>query len=406
MKRLLVIGKKLSNLDYSDWTSCLTRNIVDYQGLLFDCRTIADFAGEASLASILTGYKNAGHPIFVILPDLKNHPSDSRDLRFLPVPVMVKVLKAPGKTLNVASPARPFNDYFDCLKGHEVIFEVKSPPHGHVEPRTTPRIVDNLNRPVCGFIENMNVYLFHPPHRSRESEAFRILVDYFGPEFPEAEPEPAPEWAAALVSAMPGIKEIEDQTAEIAQRIDDLEKNADALSLKKQEIEKWAELLWLDGIALQRRVREALDLLGFQTEMRDPTGHGEDLVATHSAYRFLIEVTGATGSIKIDKARELVQWILDSDTPDKARGVLIGNAFRTEPPQNRPPTTNHKLFTNEVERLAERFDFALLDVRELYKTVVAKLENKGIDIARMCAAMSAKGNVVLAVVATSPTPPA
>jgi hypothetical protein len=157
----------------------------------------------------------------------------------------------------------------------------------------------------------------------------------------------------------------------------------------------WAELLWLDGIPLQKRVREALDFLGFETEMPDPTGHGEELIAKHDTHRFLIEVTGATGSIKIDKARELVQWVLDSESPDRVRGVLVGNPFRNDPPQQRPPTENHKLFTTEVEGLATRFDFALLEVRELYRAILAKLEHKEVNVLKICEAMGLKGRVML-----------
>jgi len=228
MKRLLLIGKKLPRLDSIDWPSCLTYNIVDYQGLVFDCREMRNFADEDALSNALTGYRQAGHPIFVILPT-----SERRNLRFFPFPIVLNVMKAPGKTLNIHNPTQPFVDYYECLQGHEIIFDVNSRQLGIEPPKTKPTIVDNLNRLVCALIPEMNVYLFHPPYRNREAQAFKILVDFFGPEFAEPEPEPVPEWASLLVSAMPGIKEIENKTADIAQRIDDLEKEADALDTQK-----------------------------------------------------------------------------------------------------------------------------------------------------------------------------
>lgn len=357
---------------------------------------MSNFGPEDQLAAILTGYKRAGHPIFVVLP------TGQRDLHFLPFPLVVHVAGAPGRTLNLESSSRqPFTAYFECLKGHEIVFSVSTKHPSQGVPKTIPKVVDNLNRMVCAFADEMNVYLLHPPHRSLEAQAFKILVDFFGPEFAEPEPEPIPEWASSVVSAMPGIEQIESKTGEIARQVDGLEKEADDLNTQKQKIQKWAELLWLDGIPLQKQVREALNFLGFQTEMRDPTGHSEDLIASHGAYRFLIEVTGATGSIKIEKARELVQWILVSDSPGQVRGILVGNPFRKDPPHLRPPTPNHKLFTNEVEELATRFDFALLDVREIYRAIVAKLQGKEIDLTRMCHTMSGKGSVVFEL---SPSP--
>jgi hypothetical protein len=394
MKRLLLIGKKLSRLESIDWASCVTHNILDYQGLLFDCREMGTFTGEDVLCRLLTNYQKAGHPIYVILPDLKDSSTGSRDLQFLPYPVICKVQRATGMTVKLVSDVQPFVGYYQDLRGHEVIFEVSSKNPASLA-HALPTVVDNLNRLVCGSVRSSNLHFFHPPSRAGEVDAFTILIDFFKPDFVEPEPEPPPEWASSIVCNLPGVKQIEEQIAETARQIDVLEREADAKRSKKQDVEKWPELLWLDGISLQERVREAFDFLGFQTEMSDPTGHSEDIVVKHGAYRFLLEVTGAVGSIKIDKGRELLQWILNSASPEQIRGVLIGNAFRKDPPDARPPTANHKLFTNDLEAFAVRFDFALMSVRDLYNLIIAKLEGNDIDLDSMCKAMSGKGIAVL-----------
>jgi hypothetical protein len=89
-----------------------------------------------------------------------------------------------------------------------------------------------------------------------------------------------------------------------------LESQIDGYLGQKQQIERWAELLWLDGIPLQNRVREAFELLGFQTESKNPTGHTHDLVLSCGGDVFYAEVTGATGSIKVGKGRELMHWLI------------------------------------------------------------------------------------------------
>lgn len=183
--------------------------------------------------------------------------------------------------------------------------------------------------------------------------------------------------------------------AELKSRVTALEGQIENHLDKKQQIEKWAELLWLDGLALQDRVREAFAFLGFATESLNPTGHTHDLVIKQEGYTFYAEVTGSTGSIKIDKGRELLQWIIDSPSPERIRGVLIANAFRNLPPDGRPPSANHKIFTAELEQLANRYDFALVDVRELLKLVTARLESKGPDLRTVCQRMSGKGAVSL-----------
>lgn len=162
-------------------------------------------------------------------------------------------------------------------------------------------------------------------------------------------------------------------------------------------LEKWAELLWLDGLLLEARVREAFDLIGFETESKNPSGHTHDLVVKHGDHMFLCEVTGSTGSIKLDKGRELLQWVLDSPDPGNIPGILVCNPYRLEPPNNRPPSPNHKLYVKELEDLANKYDFALVNVEDLLTLVTARLEGKEINIAKVCNKLSKNGPTKLSV---------
>jgi hypothetical protein len=265
-----------------------------------------------TLISTLEQYLVAGHTAYVIVPDLRDGQNQVQ-LQLVPYPFIVE--KAQGLTLSLAQNIPPFDKYIECLQGHEVVIKAV-----HQQTRLVPTIVDNLHRTVCGYLNAWkgHIYLLHAPAKSKEAEAFRIIVEHFKPDFVAPEPEAPPSWASTIIANLPGIREIEKSVAELKSRVTSLEGQIDSHLEKKQQIEKWAELLWLDGVPLQNRVREAFDFLGFQTESVNPTGHTHDLVLKHSGYSFYAEVTGSTGSIKIDKGRECCNGLLIPHPPRKS----------------------------------------------------------------------------------------
>jgi hypothetical protein len=217
------------------------------------------------------------------------------------------------------------------------------------------------------------MYFLHPPDLKNELLAFKVIIEHFGPDPPLASNEPRPSWVDAAAATVPGLKLVQANIREIEKRIRD---ENDALQVEREkanQLSAWADLLWLDGIPLQTKVCEALKLLGVPAQTTSLTGHLGDLTADASGVHFIFEVTGSSGSIGIEKGRQLMQWVVDSPDPTKSKGILVANAFRNDPPDRRPPTPNHKIFVNEVEGLAQRFGLALLDVRELYRVVLSRL---------------------------------
>jgi hypothetical protein len=285
----------------------------------------------------------------------------------------------------------PFGKYLDCLDGHQLYFRQIAPGNQIV----APAIVDNLNHAVCGNLNTVNVYFFHPPINSREKAAFDVIVDHFRPDFAEAELPPPPDWVEEVTSTLPHLSEIERQIQDFERQISSFQASVNHKIEEKQAIMKWADLLWLDGIALQQRVREAFEFLGFHTESPNPTGHMHDLEILHGPNKFFAEITGSVGSIKIDKGRELMQWIIDAPAPEKINGVLIGNAFRKIKPSERPPTPDHKIFTADLEQFAKLRGLALLDVRQIYDILVAKLHGRSPDLEAVSQAMRQRGVVTL-----------
>jgi hypothetical protein len=236
-----------------------------------------------------------------------------------------------------------------------------------------------------------SIYLLHPPSKKLEQKALKVIIDHFKPDpFPISSIS-KPSWVDQAASALPGVAEIQTVRASLGQEI---QLKSDQLKLEEErlrELSNWADLLWLEGLALQTKVAEALNLLGISTGTSDPSGHTSDLTADEGGTHFVFEVTGSSGTIGIEKGRQLMQWVTESSDPANAKGVLVASAFRNEPPENRPPTPDRRIFVIELERFASRYHLALLDIRELYRVVCMKLSGKTVDKSQIVNGFSADG---------------
>ncbi|MGA8408831.1 MAG: hypothetical protein WB680_16765 [Candidatus Acidiferrales bacterium] len=368
-----------------------THNLLDYQGLLLDCRKPSRIAQPQLLTKLLLEFMKNGHSVFVILPEARDLPDGGMPFDILPF-VRLNVRGQKGKTLRQSINTPIFQDYAKALNGHEIVIDpqpMRAPnqPNWHFQTA----ISDNVNTAVCGIYASALV--FHPPALGRDDLMVKAILQHFKPDFEEPEPEEPPEWSRQVASQIPGVAEITARRTQTSQDIARLQSILDADELKQNELEKWTEMLWLAGIPLQTRVSEALALLGIPNESRNPTGHMEDLQGTCMGKPFLFEVTGSTGSIGVEKARQLLQWVGECADPANTKGVLIGNAYRNDPPERRPPSPDHKIFVREVDEMAHRFHFAVVEVRDLFSLVVKKLRGEDIKPEAFCEALQADGQV-------------
>jgi len=374
MRRLLVVGKELPNFANTAWGSWMQANPLDYQGLILDCRQLEQLPSQALIANTLQTYINNNHPVYAILPGAKAVESLKGSLSFVPG-INLYISAAAGQTLILKDPDPLFHSYNKVLDGHEINIQIH--PGSNQRPIWTAGIVDNVSRPVCARI--FTIYLLHPPAVRFEQKAFKTIIEHFNPDATTVSTLPKPSWVDEAAAKLSGVAEAESRRKSIQAEID--VKN-EALRLQEDELRSltaWTDLLWLDGVPLQAKVGEALNFLGISASSADPTGHMGDLVSQESGVQFVFEVTGSTGSIGIEKGRQLVQWTAESTDPLNAKGVLVANAYRNDPPMSRPPTPNHKIFVTDLERYAQRFHLALLDVRELYRLVSLKLAGRTIE---------------------------
>jgi hypothetical protein len=380
---MLLIGTQYPGLKSVEWSDWQSGNILDYQALLFDCQSSSFTPSQSALREPLSVFVGQGHSVFVILPTV----SGKLKLDFLPA-FDVTVYAQRGETIAVKHPLPPFDKYNEALKGHEIFFVLQN-----VSPYPPPyveTVVNNVNMALCA--KYHNVYLFHPPARDKAAKALEIIISFFKPEFEECQPDPTPSWGEDLIATIPGTRDVKTQLQEIDARINDLEGQRGSKEKELQGLGEWGQLLWLTGIPLQRVVQKAFKYLGFEVEPRPETGHTEDFVAKHGDGVYLIEATGSSGSILVEKGRQLMEWVVASEV-ENCRGVLIGNAFSKDPPDKRPPTPNHHIFSPDLQRYAARHSFSLLETRELFGVVCAKLANQPVPVESLCAALRKVGIV-------------
>jgi hypothetical protein len=387
MKRLLLIGTKFPRLKSIEWYESVAHNILDYQGLLFDCRKIIGYAEQVSLSRTLIPFVQSDHTIYIVLPHKMSIFSSRRNLDFIP-DCKITVEKAEGTNCLLVRDEPPFNAYHRHLKRHTVVFSVEVKRQGMHWLRA---IEDNVHRGICGKIGE-SIYVLQPPPHGAEQPCLRVIIDHFKPDFEIPEVGPSPDWSQQIITQIPGIEGSNKKIAELSKQIERLGEERQAELESKKQLEEWVQLLWLSGVPLQERVRDALRFLGFDIEPGNDTGHTPDIVAKQGSYVFVIEITGSTGTITIDKGRQLMEWVIAAE-PKEVRGVLVGNAFRNDPPEKRPPSANHNIFAAELEKMAKKRGLALLETRELFRIVCAKLGGTKFPLEKICEDLSTDGEV-------------
>lgn len=371
-----MVGLEVPNFPSIPWAQWNSANPLDYQGLVLDLRDSEFRPHQVTIATALLDLVNNSHSAYVILPDAKSSAAQRGAMTFIPN-YYVYVEPAVGQTLNVR-PVDPFFDaYRAALTGHEICVKFQQLTNHPAGWPIYNAVVDNVSRIIC--CKLASIYVLHPPAKKLEQKALKAIIEHFKPDPPPVSSVAKPSWVETAAAKIPGVAELQAIRASLTSEI---QKKSEELSLHDEKLRaaaSCADLLWLEGLSLQAKVGEALNFLGLTAGSNDPSGYTGDLYADESGTQFVFEVTGSTGTIGIEKGRQLVQWVAEAPDPTTAKGVLIASAFRNEPPEKRPPSPDKRIFVVEVERLAERFHLALLDIRELYRVVCAKLAGNTIE---------------------------
>jgi hypothetical protein len=220
---------------------------------------------------------------------------------------------------------------------------------------------DRLGRPVAFEVSvGEGRVLFLPPLAGRDAAERGALVDQlFAPEPEPIEPTPEPEWLADHL--LPGQAQLGAHLAELEEQIENLHAEIDEVRTRHAELSRLSKLLYGRHPAeLAEPVAAALRLLGFEVDRGEP----ECLDLRSEEGDAIAALTAAEGVIDPDPYWVLIRRLDAEGAP--AKGLIIGNAFCTRPPDGRPAPFSDLLHRGAVHR-----DIALLSTLELHDAVAA-----------------------------------
>jgi len=139
------------------------------------------------------------------------------------------------------------------------------------------------------------------------------------------------------------------------------------------ELQKFKRLLYETGLPLQELVKSTFDEIGVKTK---PSVVTDEFIIEIHGQEALIEVKGNVKSITKDDVAQLVADIMEhlKKTSQEVKGILIGNGWRLEPPEQRD-IDNKFIFSRDAIKVAENHNIALLSTTELFKAYCLILEN-------------------------------
>jgi hypothetical protein len=195
----------------------------------------------------------------------------------------------------------------------------------------------------------------------------QIAKKYFGSEIKI----PPPDWVNAFT--VPGAELLDEEIHEIEIKISELDLQKTEILIRRDDLNNFNFLLYEQGDTLQRKVVEALRLIGFKAETVPGENTDFDVIMEGKEGRAIAEIEGKDdSSIHKEKIDQLLSAI-NQDVERGgafAKGILIGNPYRLKAIEQRGEP-----FTDTVMRLAKQYHYALLTTVELYNATVYVLEN-------------------------------
>ncbi len=189
-------------------------------------------------------------------------------------------------------------------------------------------------------------------------------------------PSPKPDWLNDVV--VPGQEVLKPKLSKINEEIENLRVKAEQIKSDIEELDKWEYLLYEQGEnRLRPVVRNVLSIIGMQD--KSDIEQIADGFFTCDEGDAILEVEGSVNSIKIEKISQLIKdranYITDKQTTSP-KGILVGNPFREEPLDNRPPKSSQRQpFTRELLQTAEKQDIVVILSTDLYN--IASLSLRG-----------------------------
>lgn len=174
---------------------------------------------------------------------------------------------------------------------------------------------------------------------------------------------PPPVWVNSI--EIPGEASIKKEMETSKQQLEALTSVIREKENSLVELQKSKGLLYETGLALQELVKLTFDRIGVKTK---PSVVTDEFLIEVSGRETSIEVKGNVKSVTKDDVAQLVADLMEhlKTTGQEINGLLIGNGWRLEPPEQRD-VGNKPIFSRDAIRVAENHNIGLLSTAELFK---------------------------------------
>jgi hypothetical protein len=181
--------------------------------------------------------------------------------------------------------------------------------------------------------------------------------------------EQPPEWLREY--PLPGIEAARAQIEEAESRLEALEIELNEARNKYREIDRFRRLLWQEGkFGFDLPVRDALKLLGFSSYSTPD----EPAVLSFEGETIFLEAESSPLAVGMEPHYRLRQRLETRIAKEekRARGLIVINGYREEPPVERPQQHEESLRV-----AAESMRYCVADATTLFAAVRDHFEGKG-----------------------------
>ena len=182
-----------------------------------------------------------------------------------------------------------------------------------------------------------------------------------------------PDWVKAV--QMPLVPNIQNQIDGKNEEIGRLQEEVNSLEEQKDNIEYYKKLIYCDGPELEDVFKICLTELGVTIE---PAKYAEEeYCLVFKGKEYPVEAKGNAKSVSLTNLRQLMDYMLkyEEETEEKCKGILLGNAWKNKPIEERN-SKETLIFPNNVITRACDLNIALLSSVDFFYIFCSFLEGK------------------------------
>lgn len=179
-----------------------------------------------------------------------------------------------------------------------------------------------------------------------------------------------PSWVSEIT--VPGEASLKSNIVEQQQIIEQQHSKLNDLENRLEEVQSYKDLLFESGPKLQSIVKHTLSQLGAEIK---PSVVTDEFIISIKGKDALIEVKGNGKSINKGDLGQLITDIGEhvTETGEEIQGILIGNAWRLLPLNDRG-TKDKPIFPRNIVSIAENRNIGLISTTEIFKAFCYVLE--------------------------------